>query len=89
MTNNDENLSKDHLDVLKTSDFTLASTLYCLGYNIMGIDKNNPKRVIFYFRKTSDLEVTVDKHFNNQILVNPLDFDRAQREIRAQIHTDR
>lgn len=80
---------ENYLDVLKTSDFTLASTLYSLGFNIAGIDKTNPKRVVFYFKKTSDLETTVDKYFNNQVKINPLDFDRAQREIRAQIHTDR
>lgn len=84
-----KNDDKSYLDVLKTSDFTLASTLYCLGYDITGIDKNTPKRVVFYFRKTSDLEATVDKYFKNQVKINPLNFDRAQREIRAQIHTDR
>ena len=88
MTNNDSVPSSDSLDIIKTSDFTLASTLYCLGFDIQGIDKSNKKRVVFYFRRTSDIEVKIAEYFNNQVLVNPLDFDRSQREMRAQIHTD-
>ncbi len=84
-----KNDDKDYLNVLKTSDFTLASTLYYLGYNIIGIDKRSPRRVIFYYKKTSEIEVTVDKYFKKQIKIDPLGFDQAQREIRAQIHTDR
>ena len=75
-------------DFIKTSDFTLASTLYCLGFDILGIDKSNSRRVKCFFEKTSDIEVIIQKYFNNEIKINPLEFDRSQREIRAQIHTE-
>lgn len=74
-------------DFIQTSDFTLATTLYCLGFDIRGLDKGNKKRVTFYYERTSDLESVIEDYFNNKIKVNPLDFDRAGREIRAQIHT--
>jgi len=79
---------KDEMDVIKTSDFTLASTLLCLGFDIIGIDKTNPKRVVFYYRKTSDLEVVIDKFWKDEVKVNPKDFVYSQREIRARIHTE-
>jgi len=84
MNNNDDK----YLDVIKTSDFTLASTLYCLGVDVHGIDKLNPKRVIFYFKSADSTKKLIEDYFNNRIRINPLEFDRAQREIRAQIHTN-
>ena len=41
----------NQLEVVKTSDFTLAATLLCLGFDILGIDKTNLKRVIFYNKR--------------------------------------
>ncbi len=81
-------VTMNELEVIKTSVFTLAATLLCLGHDVDGIDKENIKRVIFYFKKTPLIDSNVRKYFANDILVNPLDFARAQREIRAQIHTD-
>lgn len=76
------------MDVIKTSDFTLASTLLTLGFDIIGIDKTNPRRVVFYYRRTSEVEVALKKYDNNEIVVNPKQFVFSQREIRGRIHTD-
>ena len=81
-------MNKDEIDVLITSDFTLASTLLCLGFDITGIDKTDPRRVKFYYKKTSDLEAALKRYWGGEVLVKPQDFVFAQREIRAQIHTD-
>jgi hypothetical protein len=75
-------------DFLKTSDFNLAATLYTLGFSIDGIDKSNRKRVVFYFKRTSDIEVNVKNYFNNKVLINPLALYRCEREIQAIIHTE-
>jgi len=83
-----ETMLKDEIDVIKTSDFTLASTLLCLGFDIIGIDKANPKRVVFYYRKTSDLEMVIQKFWAGEVVIKPQEFVYAQREIRARIHTD-
>ena len=81
-------MNENELDVLKTSDFILASTLLTLGYDIIGIDKTNPKRVVFYYKKTSDLEVDVQEYWAGKVRVDPKAFVYSQREIRGRIHTD-
>lgn len=78
----------DEKNFIKTSDFALASTLNCLGYDIAGIDKSNRKRVVFYFERTSQVEITIKQYFANQVRLNPLDYDSTQKQIHAQIHTD-
>lgn len=76
------------LEVIKTSDFTLTATLLCLGFDILGIDKTNMKRVIFYFKKVTECEAAIQDFRNNRIQVNPKDFVSAQREIKSTIYTD-
>ena len=81
-------MNPNELPVIKTSDFNLASTLYCLGFSIDGIDKTDRKRVVFIYKKTSDLEVALRKYWNHELRVDPLDFERSRREIEGQIRTD-
>ena len=73
---------------VKTSDFLLASTLLTKGFDILGIDKSNPRRVHFIFRKTSDLEVTLKDYWIKKVTVVPQDFQAAEHEIKAKIHTE-
>ena len=81
-------MNSTSIGVVKTADFTLASTLYHLGFNIDGIDKHNKKRVYFYFRKTPELDSIINKYWNREILIKPQDFEKSQREIKARIYTD-
>lgn len=81
-------VTMDQLEVIKTSDFTLSATLFCLGYDILGIDKTNMKRVIFYYRRSSDLEMAIQDFRYNRVKVNPKEFAQAQRDIKERIYTE-
>ena len=83
-----DDISAAEIEFIRTSDFTLASTLHCLGYHIHGIDKRNRKRAVFYFKKDAELARDIERYWSNHIKINPLEFTRAQREINARIHTD-
>ncbi len=78
---------QNEIDMLITSDFVLASTLLCLGFDITGIDKEDPKRVKFYYKRTSDLETTLRRDRGGEVTVKPQDFAFAQREIKGIIHS--
>lgn len=77
----------NEMEMLITSDFVLASTLLCLGFDIAGIDKADPKRVKFYYKRTSDLETILRRYRGGEVLVKPQDFAFAQREIKGIIHS--
>lgn len=76
------------IEVIKTSDFTLASTLLTLGFDVIGLDKTNPRRVIFIFRRTSDLETALASFRDNEVRINPKDFVYSQRELKDRINTN-
>lgn len=61
---NDKNL-------IQTSDLTLASTLLCYDYNVVGINSENPKRVFFYFIDTPEIRSAIKSYWNDQLKVSP------------------
>lgn len=79
---------QNEIDVLITSDFILASTLLCLGFDISGIDNTDPKRVKFIYKRTSDLETALRRYRGGEVLVKPQEFAYAQREIKGIIHAE-
>lgn len=76
------------IEIVKTSDYELAKVLVCLGFDIIGIDKRDMKRVSFYYKKTSDLEKALNLYWRKEIKVVPQDLHEASREIKAKIYTD-
>jgi hypothetical protein len=81
-------INKDELATIKTSDLDLASTLLCLGNDVIGIDKTDPGHIEFFFRQTSDLEVVIREYFERKVRVEPQEFMLNMRNLRARLHTD-
>lgn len=75
-------------DYFETSDFALATTLLCLGFVIDCLDKTNPSKATFIFKRTKELENTVQAFWNNQLKVNPKDFFNNQKELKSRIYSN-
>ena len=76
------------IEYLKTSDYPLAATLFTLGYDIIGVDKSNQKRVLFYFKRTEEVEKILQQFIRNEIKISPLDYERSKKSIRTQMFTN-
>lgn len=71
-----------------TSDINIAATLNTLGYDVEGINPNNPDRVAFYFDmdKYPTIEDVVKDYRNGSISVNPRDLFNNRRELLNRVH---
>jgi hypothetical protein len=80
-----KNKSKNDLE--KIDDFTLATTLICLGYEPLLIEsgKINPQMYEFIFDKTEAVERLVRAYFNRNLLVEPNKFLKSRKEIHDRI----
>lgn len=70
-----------------TSDFVIASTLICFGFNLVELDKSNKSRIIFSFEKNSKIEKTVKEFWENKLTVNPKLFFNAQKELKTRMYS--
>jgi len=82
-------MKRAKLPLVQTSDINLASSLLCVGFEIMGIDNRNPKRATFYFKRTPQLLQKIESYWNKDLKVNPLDLFHSRKEILGRIFGDK
>ena len=70
-----------------TSDLSLATTI-SLFYPIEDIDRSNPRKAVFIFRKTPELEKLIDQYFRNEIKVSPQIYFNQLRVIKARLYAN-
>lgn len=73
-------------DYFKTTDISLASTAYHFGGKIEDIDKTNPSRVIFVFKRTKELDALIQGFWAHSLLVEPLAFFNSLKELKTRIY---
>ena len=71
---------------LQFSDFALCSALVALGYKLESLDRTEPQRVIFVFKRSKRLDLTIHKLWQRKLLVEPLAFVEAQKYLKARIY---
>ncbi len=72
----------------QTSDLSLATTL-SLFASIEEIDRStNPRKALFIFRKTPELEKLIDQYFRNEIKVSPQVYFNQLRVVKARLYAN-
>jgi len=71
----------------QTSDLSLATTisLFC---PIEDIDRSNPRKALFIFRKTPELEKLIDQYFRNEIKISPQTYFNQLRVVKARLYAN-
>ena len=76
-------------DEYSTYDLGLASALATTGdYELLRLDKLNPKRVRFIFRFDKNIESTVNKHFGDKLKLPTLSLLNNQKNLKNRIYSD-
>ena len=75
----------DWTNYFYTSDFDLSVTLICKGHTLATIDAEPSGKLIFVFKKNTGMGDVVDGYWTNKILVNPLEFANARKNLKSRI----
>ena len=70
-----------------TNDLALTTTL-SLWCPIEDIDRSNPRKAFFIFRKTSELEKLIDQYFRNEIKISPQVYFNQLRVVKARLYAN-
>lgn len=70
----------------KTSDLGLTTTL-SLFFPVRTIDRSNPRKVLFVFDQTDELNNFVDKYWRSEIVVEPQTFTNQIKNIKTRIYS--
>jgi len=73
-------------DLFSTEDFQLASALHFFGYMVEEIDKTNPGRAIFTFKRDELLDGLVQAFWKGQTKVEPIAYSNAQKSLKSRLY---
>jgi len=71
-----------------TSDLALATTI-SLNFPIEDIDRSNPRKAVFVFQRSPELEALVNSYFTNQLKVSPQIFFNQLRDVKARLYAEK
>jgi len=74
-------------DYYQTSDLSLSTTI-SLFFPIEDIDRSNPRKAVFIFRKIPELEKLVEQYFRNEIKVSPQVYFNQLRAVKARLYAN-
>jgi hypothetical protein len=76
--NNDDNY--------ETNDLALAAALIEQGHTLASLNSANPRRVLFIFSKSKELENCVADYWQEKLSVNPKRYFDTIRHIKSRIY---
>lgn len=68
-----------------SSDLSLAAAI-SLSFPIEEIDQSNPRKAVFVFKRTSELEEFVESYYRNEVQVSPQAYFNQLREIKTRLY---
>lgn len=70
-----------------TFDLNLSSVLVTLGYELLELDKSNPKKVMFVFKREKNIEQVMTDYFNDKIKLPAQTLFNNQKNLKNRIYS--
>lgn len=79
-------MNNQQTNKFSTDSFVLASYLLCASFNLIGVNKDNPKRMIFIFEDSEKRMEAIELFFSYKARIEPNQFYSAQRNLKQLIY---
>jgi len=70
-----------------TYDLGCAASLVSSGYELLSLDRQNPKKILFIFKRTGDTDKVVDDYYSDRLRVNARTFFDNIRMLKNRIYS--
>lgn len=72
-------------DFYKTADLALVTVIF-LSYPIEAIDRQNPRKAQFLFKRNNQLDELIESYWRGELRVEPQAYFNALRIIKARLY---
>ncbi len=76
------------MSTYSTSDFQLAASLAYQGFILIDVDRTDPRRAQFCFKREEGLDKALEMFWQRQMQVEPRAYSMQQKMLKAQIYSD-
>ena len=74
-------------EYFQTSDLGLATALCCRGYEIITLDKQDPRKVSFIFRREEGIEDDTDAYWSKDLKIKARDYFDNLRTLKNRLYS--
>lgn len=78
----------DHTNYFYTFDLGCSTALISTGFQLISLDKTNPKKVLFIFRREIGIENVVDKYWADRLEVKARSFFDNVKMLKNRIYSE-
>jgi len=80
--------SEDMFEVWTTYDLGVATALLCAGFELRSLDKANPRKALFVFRKARTIDGTANAYFADQLKLNARSFFDQLKALKNRLYSE-
>ena len=77
----------ENLDYFYTSDMGLTAALFTSEFQICSVNKKNPNKATFIFKKDRDLEKFVERYWSDKLPVNARTYFNNLKMLKNRIYS--
>ncbi len=78
----------DEASVFTTYDLGVSAALLCLGYKLIRLDRDDPRKALFVFRKEADIDTYATQYFSDQLKVKARSFFDSIKALKNKIYSE-
>lgn len=73
-------------EICGLTDIGLSATLITLGFPLQGVQRTNPHKIQFLFKRIGQLDQAIEAYWNNNLKVSPLEVLNNLKILKSRIH---
>lgn len=74
--------------VYTTYDLGVSASLLCAGYELLSLDKENPRKSLFIFRRAEGIEETANLYFADRLEVKARSFFDSVKALKNKLYSE-
>ncbi|MEI6316255.1 MAG: DUF5659 domain-containing protein [bacterium] len=74
--------------VWTTYDLGVSAALLCADFELVAVEKSNPRKALFMFKKESGIEEVTDKYFSNRLEVKARSYFDHMKALKNKLYSE-
>jgi hypothetical protein len=87
-SNQDDLSFSDPLQVWTTYDLGVSAALTCAGFELLQVEKSNPRKALFVFRRTDGIDDAADQYFADRLELKARAFFDAIKALKNRLYSE-
>ena len=81
-------LRSEEIEVFTNYDLGVSAALLCAGFELLSVDKDNPRKALFVFRKQAGIEDVANRYFADRLEVKARSFFDHLKALKNKLYSE-